>query len=86
MSMKRKILIENTTVTESDNFAECVFRNVTFQAGDFAFGACEFFNCVFESGIFMLELCRLNKCAVPYNIFNHPVGHTSFTETRYIVG
>ena len=80
------MFFENTTITESDNFAECVFRNVTFQTGDFAFGACEFFDCTFESGTFFFELCKLNKSAVPYNIFNHTVGNTSFTETRYIGG
>lgn len=82
--MKRKMFLENTTITESDNFLECVFRNVIFKSGDLAFGACKFDNCTFESGEFIFELCNLNTCAVPHDIFRHAIGHTTFTEITYI--
>lgn len=83
--MKRKMFFENVTIAESEDFAECIFRNVVFESGDFAFGSCRFFDCRFESGTFSLELCRLENCKVPTYIFDSHVGSTLFTDTKYLV-
>lgn len=83
--MKRKKFFENVTITESEDFAECVFRNVVFESGDFAFGSCKFYDCKFKSGTFSFELCRLEQCKVQTYIFDYQVGNTLFTDTKYLV-